>query len=213
MKYLNVLIFALGCHAACKAATKVDGVMTAQCVDEDTGVEFEYVDLDNFLEKDMGIADHQMADVMFTHYYAGKGNVSEHDLDARHLTHYWNKCSSFVSGVCANDHVPNWISGLSAFAGTVTGLLTYANSRLDQSPRSKCTNYKKNGTVCVSWAAYYHAQMTKQQIKDISQECANVCEQAHNSCEARVVTDNLIEYFCVSNRARGCSTNHQIHGC
>lgn len=140
--------------------------------------------------------------------------VEERSLDRRDLTFNWESCINAVSGVCANDNVPDWVSAVSTFEQAIVATLGQLkiNDKLNKSPRDAYVNYGKDG-FCISWAAYYPSTLSDQQIRNIAAGCANACELQNNSCEARVVSIEVIQFYCVSNRPNNCSPNDQIRTC
>lgn len=225
MKVFAVIgIFAIGCHAACFNATRMDGdtEMSSSCVDDVTGQEFQYIDLDNVLELD-GTSTDDMATRMYTAYLSGAGDAtttatSDGDGNlklAKRAKIYWNECvPDRVAGACSDNHVPTWNAGLDSFESSLKSIFapTQRNNRADKSPRSVCTKFSA-GTICVSWAAYYSNRLQTAQINDIVHDCTYQCEQEYRSCLARARTGSKLEYYCVSNRATGCKADTSIRDC
>lgn len=193
-------------------------------MDEVTGFEFLYMDLNHDLfdnaESFEDPSPEEASAVMYARYSAASLSSSKPALAERGLAErddkksFWENCGRKISGFCSNAHVQVWAGSLSAFATTVAGLMITVkqNDKLDQKPRSACVNYGKDN-LCVSWAAYYPSSMTDQQIKDVAEACAYGCAAYEQSCEARVVAVDVIQYYCVSDRADGCTANKKIKQC
>lgn len=193
----------------------MDDRLQAYCTDEVTGFDFIYDDLDGHVaqEASTGIqARTNVADSMYNAYLSGISNTT---ILSRSEPGKWKFCKDKVAGVCSSKHVVAWTGSGSALIGAITGIFASVNHKsiLGSKPRSKCTQYKGDGTICVSWAAYYHSEMSTAQIQDISRECEVECGKNKLSCESRLVTDASVQYYCVSNRATGCTANNRIDHC
>lgn len=211
---LTAVFFALGCHAACTGVQRVDGEMVSSCTDEGTGFGFDYVDINKTME-DSGIAENDMPAMMYSRYLAGAGNqtFSDNSPVEKRALYYWNSCGDNVAGRCDKNYAVDWDGGLRTYRqDTQTLLQRTQNGRTGKKPRSICTNFNQ-GTICVSWAAYYRANMKYAQVMDIASQCAETCEQQNESCLARANSYGEDKYFCVSNRARGCSADTSIRNC
>lgn len=211
---LSAALFVLGCHAACHNMTRVDDEMVASCIDDDTGFEFEYVDVNKTMET-AGVSEADMPSMMYQYYTTGAGNDSSSDntdVEKRDY-YYWNVCSDNVAGRCDNHNVVNWGGGIRTYKTDTKSLLQRTqNGRANKSPRSICTGFNQ-GTICVSWAAYYTENLYYYQTTDIATQCAETCEEQNESCLARAASGGETKYFCVSNRSRGCGADDQIREC
>jgi hypothetical protein len=159
------------------------------------------------------------AAIMYARYSAASLSSSDVALAERGILTrddktFWENCLSKISGFCSNAHVQAWSGTASSFATSVAALIltVKANDKLDQAPRSACVNYGKDN-LCVSWAAYYPSSMTDKQIKEVAEACAYGCAAYKQSCEARVVAVDVIQYYCVSDRADGCTASKKIKQC
>jgi hypothetical protein len=192
-------------------------------MDEVTGFEFLYMDLNHDLFDNARSSEdpspEDVSGIMYARYSAASLSsneiaLAERGISERDIKYYWENCLSLISGFCSNAHVQVWTGTLSAFGTAVGALLltVKANDKLNQSPRSACVNYGKDN-LCVSWAAYYPSSMTDKQIREVAEACAYECAAYKQSCEARVVAVDVIQYYCVSDRADGCTANKNIKRC
>jgi hypothetical protein len=192
-------------------------------VDEVTGFEFLYMDmyhdlLDNArLSEDPSPED--VSAIMYARYSApslssNEIELAERDISERDDKTFWENCLTGLSGFCSNAHVQAWAGNLQTFSTAVAALIltVKANDKLNSSPRSVCVNYGKD-KLCVSWAAYYASSMSDKQIREVADACAFGCAAYNLSCEARVVTVDATQYYCVSDRADGCTASKKIKQC
>lgn len=124
--------------------------------------------------------------------------------DCQHLTNLQtfgcntgHALGSFVSGV-----------GQAAMGGYVTTLLgeAFSSGRDNDSPRSVCLTRDGNN-LCVAWATYTSAGLKsgeQAQISSYSVECAASGGSSEFKAE---MSNNGVEYICVSNRGTGCSSS------
>ena len=192
-------------------------------MDEVTGFEFLYMDINNDLFDNSRSSEdpspEDAAALMYARYSAAaissdEVTLAERSLLVRDDKTFWENCVQKISGFCSSAHVQAW-AGTATTLGTAIGALMLtakANDRLNQSPRSVCVQYGKDN-LCVSWAAFYVSSMTDQQIKNVSEACAVACGALKLSCEARVVAVDAVQYYCVSNRADGCTASKKIKQC
>ena len=177
-------------------------------MDEVTGFEFLYMDLNRDLFDNARSSEdpspEDLSAIMYARYSAASISsneiaLAERDIAKRNIRDFWGNCKKLVSGFCSNTHVQAWSGTITTLAMAIAGIMITLkqNDKLNQSPSSACINYGKDN-VCISWAAYYPSSMTDQQIKDVSEACAYGCAAYKESCEARVVTVDVIQYYCVS---------------
>jgi hypothetical protein len=180
-------------------------------VDEVTGFEFLYMDMYHDLFDNARSSEdpspEDVSAIMYARYSAPSLSSdeivrAERGISERDDKTFWENCLDKISGFCSNAHVRAWTGTATQFSTAVAALIltVKANDKLNQPSRSACVNYGKD-RLCVAWAAYHPTSMTDKQIKEVAEACAYGCAAKKQSCEARVMAVDVIQYYCVSDRA------------
>jgi hypothetical protein len=179
-------------------------------VDEVTGFEFLYMDMYHDLfdtaRSSEDPSPEDVSAIMYARYSAPSLSsdeialaLPERGISERDDKTFWENCWSKISGFCSNAHVQAWTGTATQFSTAVAALIltVKANDKLSQSPRWACV-YHGQDKLCVSWAAYHPTSMTQKQIDEVAEACAYGCAAKRQSCEARVDSVDVIQYYCVS---------------
>lgn len=216
---LIVLLTALPVvNAGCTQTARFNDHLAFNCTDETTGLPFQYVDYNGQFENH-DVKRSELDEIVYTTYHIAAAasddppsNVTLHEI--RSLKSSLSDCWQGIKGICADDHVIGWTNNAGTWIGSIASMVSSINgNRVNQNPRSVCTNWGANGNMCVSWTVNNVFWMTDAQIKAMSNDCWNTCQSQGWSCEVSVKAGGQVEYFCLSNRATNCSKNSKIGEC
>jgi len=178
-------------------------------VDEVTGFEFlSHMDMHHDLFDNARSSEdpspEDVSAIMYARYSAPSLSSDEIVLAERGISErdgktFWENCVDKISGFCSNARVQAWTGAATQLSTAVAALIltVKANDKLNQSPRWACV-YHGQDKLCVSWAAYHPTSMTDEQIKEVAEACAYGCAAKEQSCEARVESLDVIQYYCAS---------------
>ncbi|KJX96215.1 hypothetical protein TI39_contig695g00006 [Zymoseptoria brevis] len=226
-------------NAGCQSAQLIRGRVHAHCTDETSGQDFTYIDMDDdFLDHMVGYnnvgavsqveAAHLSSSDLYSRIYAmykEAGQTAEPTSpNVQHLqkrfTNFFRACRQRIVGACSSDHAIQWAGTASSFIENVVSVISEVNTnkREAKNPRSICLKKKEvsglKSRLCVSWAVTEYQDMGNDQIDAIARECETKCQEVKKSCEVTIVASgNVLNYFCISDRPDGCTSDNNIGTC
>lgn len=222
--------------ASCNGARRVDGVVHASCTDEVSGLDFEFIDTHGdfgrrgknssvIATSRITTTTSQLKNMISSAWERAGANATEPDdtaegaLVERGFKNFWRNCRNNISGACSSDHGVAWFGATSSLVQNIISIVSEVNTnaREAKSPRSICAMKEEisglYGRFCVSWANYNYDMMTDEQIDAMAEECARNCVALQKSYQLSFAPNGVAQYFCYSDRPKGCTADNNIPAC